>query len=112
MHNLGFDFAHFHTLSLDMRLPRLLLSSLVIFTAIINTPSTMAQPASKPTNNLSAKVKANAVALANPSAGALSKSGLSDDWVHGPFIEIFVRAYADSNGDGIGDLKGLTSKLD
>ncbi|MBI5567993.1 MAG: maltose alpha-D-glucosyltransferase, partial [Chloroflexi bacterium] len=26
--------------------------------------------------------------------------------------EIFVRAYADSNGDGIGDLPGLTSKLD
>lgn len=26
--------------------------------------------------------------------------------------EIFVRAFADSNGDGIGDLPGLTSKLD
>jgi len=28
------------------------------------------------------------------------------------FYEVFVRAYADSNGDGIGDLLGLTSKLD
>jgi maltose alpha-D-glucosyltransferase/alpha-amylase len=28
------------------------------------------------------------------------------------FYEVFVRAYADSNGDGIGDLPGLTSKLD
>ncbi len=28
------------------------------------------------------------------------------------FYEVFVRAYADSNGDGIGDLAGLTSKLD
>lgn len=27
-------------------------------------------------------------------------------------IEIFVRSYKDSNGDGIGDLKGLTSQLD
>ena len=26
--------------------------------------------------------------------------------------EIFVRAFADSNGDGIGDLPGLMSKLD
>jgi maltose alpha-D-glucosyltransferase/alpha-amylase len=28
------------------------------------------------------------------------------------FYEVFVRAYADSNGDGIGDLPGLTSRLD
>ena len=26
--------------------------------------------------------------------------------------EVFVRAFADSNGDGIGDLPGLISKLD
>ncbi|MFZ6028381.1 MAG: maltose alpha-D-glucosyltransferase [Chloroflexota bacterium] len=28
------------------------------------------------------------------------------------FYEIFVRSFADSNGDGIGDLAGLTSRLD
>ena len=28
------------------------------------------------------------------------------------FYEVFVRAFADSNGDGIGDLAGLTAKLD
>ena len=28
------------------------------------------------------------------------------------YYEVFVRAFADSNGDGIGDLRGLTSKLD
>ena len=28
------------------------------------------------------------------------------------FYEVFVRAFADSNGDGIGDLPGLISKLD
>jgi maltose alpha-D-glucosyltransferase/alpha-amylase len=28
------------------------------------------------------------------------------------FYEVFVRAFADDNGDGIGDLPGLTSKLD
>ena len=29
-----------------------------------------------------------------------------------PFAEIFVRGYQDSDGDGIGDLKGLTNRLD
>ena len=30
----------------------------------------------------------------------------------GVYYEIFVRSFADSNGDGIGDLNGLTQKLD
>jgi alpha-amylase len=31
---------------------------------------------------------------------------------HGVFYEIFVRSFQDSNGDGVGDLNGITSKLD
>ncbi|MCL2544583.1 MAG: alpha-amylase family glycosyl hydrolase [Clostridia bacterium] len=30
----------------------------------------------------------------------------------GVYYEIFVRAFADSDGDGVGDLRGLTQKLD
>jgi glycosidase len=41
-----------------------------------------------------------------------SPSELPGGWQHGAFAEIFVRGYADSNGDGIGDLKGLTQRLD
>jgi len=33
-------------------------------------------------------------------------------WPYGVNYEVFVRSYADSNGDGIGDLNGLTGKLD
>jgi len=35
------------------------------------------------------------------------------EWARGAtFYEIFVRSFADSDGDGIGDLRGLTSRLD
>jgi glycosidase len=39
-------------------------------------------------------------------------SGLPAGWKHGAFMEVFVRGYQDSDGDGIGDLKGLTRRLD
>ena len=39
-------------------------------------------------------------------------SALPEGWEHGAFMEIFVRGYQDSDGDGIGDLRGLTSRLD
>lgn len=39
-------------------------------------------------------------------------TALSTAWKQGPFIEIYVRGYKDSDGDGIGDLKGLTQQLD
>lgn len=41
-----------------------------------------------------------------------SGSTLQAGWQHGAFIEIFVRGYQDSDGDGIGDLRGLSSRLD
>jgi alpha-amylase len=44
---------------------------------------------------------------ARPSAVELPKH-----WHRGVFMEVFVRAYQDSDGDGIGDLKGLISRLD
>jgi alpha-glucosidase len=33
-------------------------------------------------------------------------------WQHAVFYEIYPRSFADSNNDGIGDLQGVTSKLD
>jgi alpha-glucosidase len=33
-------------------------------------------------------------------------------WQHAVFYEIYIRSFADSNNDGIGDLNGIASKLD
>lgn len=38
--------------------------------------------------------------------------GLPEGWHNGAFMQVFVRSYQDSNGDGIGDLKGLIARLD
>ena len=60
-------------------------------------------------------------AAASPSASASSSAGSActpattpdgHDWNDRTWYEVFVRSFADSDGDGIGDLRGLTSKLD
>jgi glycosidase len=49
-------------------------------------------------------------AAARGARGALAP--LPRDWQRGAFIEVYVRAWRDSDGDGIGDLRGLTASLD
>jgi len=36
----------------------------------------------------------------------------NNEWPNGVCYEIFIQSFADSNGDGIGDIPGATSKLD
>ena len=44
---------------------------------------------------------------------ATVRPAANQEWARGAvFYEVFVRSFADSNGDGIGDFNGLTSKLD
>lgn len=65
-----------------------------------------AGPAPAPTPVVSPAVDVSAVAAADPG------SALPAGWHNGAFMEIFVRSYQDSDGDGVGDLRGLISRLD
>jgi glycosidase len=46
-------------------------------------------------------------------AGGAAVRDWDHEWLNGAvFYQVFVRSFSDSDGDGIGDLRGLISKLD
>ena len=58
-----------------------------------------------------------AAVLARPAAAEICpveyRAGQLDHWANGAVIyQVFVRSFQDSDGDGIGDFNGLTSRLD
>jgi len=65
--------------------------------------------------------RAGAAPAASPAASPVKRAApaapgvvqWSHDWARGAvFYEVFVRSFADSDGDGVGDLRCLTGKLD
>ena len=75
---------------------------------------TAATPSAGASDRPSASPGATSVAAASPRAcdpDAGSAPG-RPWWSDRVFYEVFVRSFQDSDGDGIGDLRGLTSRLD
>jgi alpha-glucosidase len=63
---------------------------------------------------LALALSAATLCIAAPRAGGQEKMDPQgpDWWKHAVFYELYPRSFADSNNDGIGDLKGITSHLD
>jgi alpha-glucosidase len=60
-------------------------------------------------------LSASTLALAgqtSPASNTLPTATGRDWWKNAVFYEIYPRSFQDSNGDGIGDLKGITQRLD
>lgn len=51
-------------------------------------------------------------AAVKPAPSTTSQSAAPDWWKNAVFYEIYPRSFQDTNGDGIGDLKGITERLD
>ena len=65
-------------------------------------------------NTATVEVPSTTLPLVNVSTVSKNDPGssLPDNWRNGPFMEIYVRGYQDSNGDGVGDIRGLIQRLD
>ena len=113
-----------------MKRPFFFLLSIAIFAACnTSTPvGALVSPSIKPAVSATPalQIGAQAAAALPPTAGRIAApvqpvapiSGLPQGtegypwWNDSVFYEIFVRSFYDSNGDGIGDISGLISKLD
>ena len=72
------------------------------------SPAPSGQPSGPPAGSV---VPASQPAAVVPTCGPIPPVTARPWWVDTTFYEVFVRSFADSNGDGIGDLDGLTSRL-
>ena len=51
-------------------------------------------------------------AAVKPAPGTTTQSAERDWWKNAVIYEIYPRSFQDTNGDGIGDLNGITQRLD
>jgi 1,4-alpha-glucan branching enzyme len=76
----------------------------LVFSACAGSASTSTAAPAEP----SAPTSASTVSCTGPTASAST----DDWWRDRVFYEVFVRSFADSGSDGIGDLRGLIGRLD
>ena len=88
-----------------VRMMSLLLAVLLLFGCTANTPSTAPETSG-------AALESGQAAKTEAALAEIALLGASPDDNYRTFYEIFVYSFCDSDGDGIGDLQGVISKLD
>ena len=91
-----------------------LLAAVALAAAACSPGPTPTPTASGTASAAAASASPSAALTGAPSAAACvpPATPASKWWNSGVWYEAFVRSFADSNGDGVGDLRGLTAKLD
>lgn len=80
----------------------------VLALAVGGCASSTVAPSPTPRPSVPATVSPTAPSIACEPA----TTPVADDWNERVWYEVFVRSFADSDGDGIGDLRGLLERLD
>src|SRR5260221_1246283 len=93
-----------------------LLAVTSLLSAACGSPVSLSPSAAEPSRRPSNPPSASADAALPPRCPAVPNVASSPSstswWRDRTFYEVFVRSFADSNGAGIGDLRGLIGKLD
>ena len=88
----------------------LLLAALLLFGCA--SEGTNIQPTTPDSSGVASDIQTENAAKTEAALAEIRALGESPDDNYRTFYEIFVYSFCDSNGDGIGDLDGVTSKLD